>query len=307
MTAPSGRDPRAWLARVAARVLGIPAVVGIRAVLNRYNSVGGGLLAGGLAYSALFAIVPAMLLTAGLAGLAAGDPAERAHVVATIAGVFPPLRDLVDVILAEADRNVGPLGVVGAATLLWGASRFVLSFDDAISRVLGRTARRAVVIRNLAAVAAVVLLAGTIILGPIVAGLASFLDAAESEGVLAVVGGAVRLALGFVPPIATVGAIALVFRIVPLPMPRWRSVTSPALVAGIVLTGLLQGFVFLAPRLVGTAALLGTIAAVFVALAWLSLSFQVILVCAAWVGERDARFDAEALAAQAEAESGAKR
>lgn len=248
-----------------------------------------------------------MLLTAGLAGLAAGDPAERAHVVATIAGVFPPLRDLVDVILAEADRNVGPLGVVGAATLLWGASRFVLSFDDAISRVLGRTARRAVVIRNLAAVAAVVLLAGTIILGPIVAGLASFLDAAESEGVLAVVGGAVRLALGFVPPIATVGAIALVFRIVPLPMPRWRSVTSPALVAGIVLTGLLQGFVFLAPRLVGTAALLGTIAAVFVALAWLSLSFQVILVCAAWVGERDARFDAEALAAQAESASGAKR
>ena len=240
-----------------------------------------------------------MLLTAGVAGLVAGDPARRADVVATIAGVFPPLRDLVDVILAEADRNIGPLGILGAATLLWGASRFVLSFDDAISRVLGRTARRAVVVRNLAAVAAVVLLAGTIILGPIVAGLASFLDAAESVGVLAIVGGAVRLALGFVPPIATITAIALVYRIVPLPMPRWNAVVAPALATGVVLTVLLQGFVFLAPRLVGSAALLGTIAAVFVALAWLSLSFQVILIGAAWVGERDARLDAEALASGA--------
>jgi membrane protein len=285
----------------------VPAVVEARAVLDRYNATGGGLLASGLAYSALFAIVPAMLLTAGLAGLVAGDPARRADVVATVAGVFPPLRDLVEAILAEADRDAGSLGIVGAATLLWGASRFVLSFGDAISRVTGRALRRRAVVRNLGAIVAVVLLAGAIVLGPVVAGLASFLDVAETAGVLAAVSGALRLALGLLPPVVTVAAIALVYRIVPLPMPRWRSVAWPALVTGLALTLLLQAFVFLAPRLVGTAALLGAIAAVFVALAWLGASFQAILLGAAWVGERDSVALAGLAGSAAAAEPGARR
>jgi uncharacterized BrkB/YihY/UPF0761 family membrane protein len=61
----------------------------------------------------------------------------------------------------------------------------------------------------------------------------------------------------------------------------------PAILVGIVLTVLVQGFVFLAPRLIGSAALLGTIAVVFAALAWFSLSFQALLIGAAWVRERE--------------------
>jgi uncharacterized BrkB/YihY/UPF0761 family membrane protein len=45
--------------------------------------------------------------------------------------------------------------------------------------------------------------------------------------------------------------------------------------------------VFIAPRLIGAAAVLGTVAAVFATLAWLGLSFQALLLGAAWVAERE--------------------
>ncbi|MEO8273106.1 MAG: hypothetical protein ABI620_03485, partial [Chloroflexota bacterium] len=90
-------------ARVDA-VLGQPALVAFFRVLDRYNAAGGGLLAGGLAYAALFAIVPGMLLLAGVVGLLFADPTERAKAVAVVVGVLPPLRDLIEAVLVEAAR-----------------------------------------------------------------------------------------------------------------------------------------------------------------------------------------------------------
>jgi uncharacterized BrkB/YihY/UPF0761 family membrane protein len=46
-------------------------------------------------------------------------------------------------------------------------------------------------------------------------------------------------------------------------------------------------FVFLAPRLIGAAAVLGTLATVFAALAWLAVAFQAVLLGAAAVDAID--------------------
>jgi membrane protein len=262
-------------------------VAALRRVLARYDAAGGGLLAGGLAYSALFAIVPAALLATGLIGFVVSDPAARADAVEFIAAVLPPLHDVVAAALAEAGRDAGAFGLVGAATLAWGASRFVVAFSDAIARVTGRGRRRGAIARNLGAIGAVLLLPLVIVAGATLAGLLSFLGLAESRGVVALIGDALQVALGFVPVLATTLVMGLVYRVVPTPMSSWRALVPPAIVVGIVQAVLLQLFVYLAPRLIGTAALLGTIAAVFAALAWLSLSFQAILLGAAWVGERD--------------------
>jgi YihY family inner membrane protein len=269
------------------RVLGVPAVADGRRILGRYSAAGGGLLADGLAYAALFAIVPSIVMTMAIAGVVISDPAQRDHAVATIAQVMPPLKDVVDAVLADATRDAGALGVIGLATLLWGASRFVLTFSDALSRVMGRTGHRSVVERNGAAIGAVVLLVAAVLAAPTLAGIASFLDLAEATGVLAFVGGILHIAIGAIPPIATVVAIGLAYRLVPVPAPSWGSVWLPAVVVGVALTLLAQAFAFLAPRLIGAAALLGTIAAVFAALAWLALSFQALLIGGAWTADRD--------------------
>ena len=249
--------------------------------------MGGGLLSNGLAYAALFAIVPGMLLAAAIAGVLISEPDKRADAVAVVGSVLPPLRDIVDAVLAQASTQSGVLGLIGLAMLAWGASRFVLAFSDAVSRVMGRTAHRGFFARNAAAIVAVLLLALAIVGAPALAGIAAFVDTAEATGVLAVVGGAVHVALGAAPPLVTVGALVLVYRAVPVPAPSWRAVWLPAVVAGLVVVVLAQVFVFLAPRLIGVAALLGTIAAVFAALAWLGLSFQALLLGAAWVRERE--------------------
>jgi uncharacterized BrkB/YihY/UPF0761 family membrane protein len=55
----------------------------------------------------------------------------------------------------------------------------------------------------------------------------------------------------------------------------------------LAVVALSQIFTFLVPRLVGVAALAGSIASAFVALAWLSFTFQAVLYGAAWVRVRE--------------------
>jgi len=275
-----------WASRLAA-VLGWGPVATVRGVLERYGAAGGGLLAGGLAYSALFAIVPLAALMAGIVGLVVDDEARRSALVAAIADVLPPLRDVVRLVLDEAAGAAGAISILGGLTLAWGASRFAIAFEDAMRRIFGGERRRGVVTRNAAALVAVLGLIGVAILGAVLAGLSSFLDAAEARGG-PVVGFVIGMGLAVVPALLTVLSIGLVYRLVPVIAPGWRAIVPPAIVVAVVLTVLTRIFVFIAPRLVGAAATIGALATAFAALAWLSLSFQAILMGAAWVRQRDA-------------------
>lgn len=262
-------------------------VVALRRLLDRYGAAGGGLLAGGLAYAALFAIVPAFVLLAGVAGLVYADPIAREQAVAVFGGVLPPLREVIDAVLAEAARGAAPVSIIGAVALVWGTSRFVVSFQDALGRVMGSDRRRGVLAQNLGALIAVVLMILAIPASAVLSAVVDFLDAGRVSGVFQAIGFVLALVLQALPIIATIGAMILVYRIVPRPAPAWRATLVPGLTIGIVLTLVARVFAFVAPRLIGTAALIGTLATVFAALAWLSLSFQAILIGAAWVSERD--------------------
>ncbi|TAL05701.1 MAG: hypothetical protein EPO00_12400 [Chloroflexota bacterium] len=263
---------------------------GILAIMSRYDAAGGSLLAGGLAYSALFAIVPLALVAAGLTGLLVADPGRRAEVVEGIAGVLPPLRGLLEVVLAEAARSAAAISVIGTATLVWGGSRFILAFETAMSRVAGGPRNRGVVQRNLIGLVTAVLLVVAVIFGAIMAGVAAFLDAAVAGNEIAALSVATRIVLALVPLGLAVAAVALIYRFVPESRPSWRATWVPAVVVAVALTIAARAFVFVAPRLIGAAATIGTLATAFAALAWLGLTFQAILIGAAWTGERHRRF-----------------
>lgn len=255
-------------------------------MLDRFGAAGGGLLAGGLAYAALFAIVPAVLLVAGVVGLVVTDPAARAELIETIVGVAPPLRELIEVVLTEAVRDAGPVSILGAIALVWGTSRFIVAFQDAIARVMGGDKARGLLASNLAALGAVVLMIVAIPAMTVLTGLLAFLEAGRDIGVFQFVGAVTSIALGVLPIVVTIVATILVYRVVPVPSPPWRAVIIPGVGVGVALVVLARAFAFLAPRLIGAAALLGTLATVFAALAWLALSFQAILLGAAWVRDR---------------------
>jgi membrane protein len=268
-----------------ASVLDQPAVAALRRVLDRFGAAGGGLLAGGLAYAALFAIVPGVLLLAGIVGLFVAEPAERAKFIDVVVGVLPPLRDVIEAVLNEAARTAAPVSVIGAVVLVWGTSRFAVAFQDAIARVMGGDRRRGFLAQNLGAVGAVVLMVAAIVASTLLSGVLAFLEAGEDAG-FGVVGAAIALALGALPVLVTVAAMILVYRIVPTSAPPWRAVIVPGIAAGLALTVVARLFAFVAPRLIGAAALVGTLATAFAALAWLALSFQAILIGAAWVRDR---------------------
>ncbi len=258
----------------------------LTSVLTRYDNAGGALLAGGLAYSALFALVPLALLTAGLTGLLVSDPTDRSRVVATIAEVLPPLRGLLDLVLGEAAKSATTISVVGAAALIWGGSRFILAFETAMSRIAGGPRTRSVLERNLVGLVSAVVLAVAVISGAIVAGIAAFLDAAVATNEILALSALTSLVLAVLPIAFAIASMALVYRFVPESRPGWRATLAPSVIVGLLLTISARAFVFLAPRLIGAAATIGALATLFAALAWLGLTFQAILIGAAWVGER---------------------
>jgi len=272
--------------RVVGRLLGLPRVQVLRSVLDGYGAAGGGLLAAGLAYAGLFALVPGVLLILGIGGLVLGDGELHDTFVESVVAVIPPLRDLLGPALSDLRAQAGSTTLIGAIGLAWGASRFYDAFERAIARVFGNDDRRGFVARTLLGVLSVILLGAAFWLVTILTGLRAFIDAAVGEGAHPLAGLA-GILMDMAGLLVVVAALACVYRLVPSRRPRWAAVILPAAAVSISLVAIVRLFVFLAPRLIGAAAVLGTLATVFVALAWLSITFQAVLLGAAWVHARD--------------------
>lgn len=280
-----------WKARLRPILASRP-VRELQEVLSRYDAAGGALLASGLAYAALFAIVPTIIFLLGLSGLLIADPSDRAALVETIATVAEPLRPFLSASLDQLTTEAASVSVVGLVALMWGASRFLVALEYALGRILSGERTRGVVHRNVIGIASVVVLVGAVVGGMILAGIGSFASALVRE---AAPGQAVSTTIEFVFALAaaaiTVLAVAVVYRYLPAGTPSWRATLVPSVAVAIVLGIVTNLFVFLAPRLIGAAAFLGTLATVFAALAWLGIIFQAILIGAAWIRARSERMD----------------
>lgn len=298
-----GRPERrpAWADRalgVAGRVLSRPTVARMRAVLDRFSLAEGGLLAAGIAFNAMFALLPLAILASGVIGFLLGDPESRIPVLAFLVDWAPPLAGVLDEVisgLADASPSLSIVGIVGAA---WGTTRLFASLESGIGAMFTGVPRRGLVARAALRLASI-LVTGLVVAAALVIGPAlSF--AAESigqVGPLAAIG--LGLALLVLPYILAVLALIAVYRVMPPSQATWSSIVRPAAIVGLTVVVLTRIFAIAAPRLLGANFVYGTLGAIFVALAWLQLVFSVILLGAAWVGEREVA----AAAARARADS----
>jgi membrane protein len=276
-------DPRALLARVMLQ----PQVVAIRAPLDIYGRAAGGLLARGLAFSALFALIPTLLLVLGFVGWIAGDAAARDRISATLVSTFPPLASLIgDSMQALTDR-AALTSVVGAVGVIWTVSQFYGVLDTAIARIFSDEPERSTLARTARGFVAVALMVGSIgglvMLGSLVLALEA--TSATEAGPLALLVAVLDSPLVLL--VLTSLLVLLVYLRVPPKVPTWRASLIPAVAVGAVIVVLSRAFTFLVPRLVGVEALAGSLASAFVTLAWLALLFQALLLGAAWVRVRD--------------------
>jgi membrane protein len=270
----------------AERILGLRGVQTARRVLDSYGAAGGGLLAGGLTYSAVFALLPALLLIAGLVGLVVGDAERRVAIIGGIGRALPPLAGLVANVLDRITDNAGGFSLLGLAGLTWGASHFYGSLDDAFARIFHDAPRRSFIVRTVRGLLSVVLLVAVFVAALALTGLASYL-ARETESRLG--GGSAafwQLASPVLAGVLFIVATAAIYRLVPARRVPWHALRLPALVVGILLALLTQLFSLIAPVLIGSASVFATFVAVFAAMIWMSTGFQLLLLGAAWVRER---------------------
>lgn len=271
------------------RFLDRPRVAFLRLVLDTYGRAAGGLLANGLAFSALFATIPVALVSLGLAGWLVDDPRIQAALAAALVEAFPPLRELIDGSLDALTTGAPVTSIVGVIGLIWTVSQLYVTLDVALARLFADDPERHVLRRTARGFAWLGLLLAGVVGVILVGSLATVADVLLPEGFPP---GAVLVAvLTSVPALIAlaIGLVALVYRVIPPRSPSWATVRAPAIAVGITIVALSQAFALLAPRLVGVAALAGTLATVFIALAWLSFTFQALLLGAAWVRVRDDR------------------
>jgi membrane protein len=276
-------DPMAILARV----LDEPRVVRVREVLDTYGHAAGGLLANGLAFSALFASIPTMLLVLGLAGWLTNDTATRDKISAALINAFPPLEDLIEASLDAISQGAAAASLLGILGLIWTVSQLYAALDVAFARIFADVPERDIVRRTARGFLVVGILTVIIVALVVLAALAAALDAATA-GEIPIVSD-VAAALSSVPfmILLAIVAVLIVYRTLPPRAPHWRAAFIPAVIVGTAIVVLTQVFAFLVPRLVGVAALAGSLASAFIALAWLSFSFQALLYGAAWVRVRE--------------------
>jgi YihY family inner membrane protein len=265
----------------------------IRQVLDIYGRAAGGLLANGLAFAALFASIPATLLVLGVGGwITAGNAVARDRLANALKEAFPPLSDLINGAVNAVSQGAAVTSIIGIVGVVWTVSQFYGALDVAFARIFAGAPERDIVQRTARGLLVVLLIGGAIVLFVVLVSTATFLDALV-PGDVPVAGfivAVLRSAL-FLMVLAIVITLAM-YRLLPPSAPRWRSVVVPAVVVGIASVVLSQVFTALVPRLVGVAALAGSLASAFIALAWLSFTFQAVLYGAAWVRVRDDAADA---------------
>ena len=291
MVEPAGPTQPQKSVSIIGRLVGfigaIPPFRRVNSVFGIYTKAGGSLLAEGLAYSALFAGLTGLLLAVALLGYLVPSEADRQRLVNGLTGQLAPLAPVARDGLRSLASNAGGFSILGLIGLAWGASHFYGSLDEAISRVFARAPARGTLDRIVRQFVSVFVLVGALLSGIALSAIQAIVSSRFDVGPTGDAGRiASELAFPMLTAVVVVVSVGVLYRVVPNTKVPIRVLWPPTVVAGLVLTGLTELLVYITPLLTGALSVFGGVAAVFAALAWLHLAFQVLLIGAAWTRMR---------------------
>ena len=243
---------------------------------DAYNASGGGLLASGLAFSALFAVIPGILLVISVLILFAADKDTQERFVDWITTQVPPLANVAAEIVNSVKDSAKVGTVIGLVGFVWGASGFYLALENALGRFFPSRRGRDPIMGRIRSIVAVMLVVGGVLAA---FGVNVVLSLFVGDGVVALTS-----------PIVTIGAASLIclacYRLVPVEPPRLRAAAPAALLAGVFIGVLTSLFGLISAWLFGGLLALGALASVFLALIWFGYVFQALLYGAAYARQR---------------------
>src|SRR5678815_553913 len=136
-------------AAILSRVMDQPQVARVMRVLDIYGHAAGGLLANGLAFSALFAAIPTTLLVLGVAGwITAGNAEASARVANALIEAFPPLADLINGAVDAISRGAALTSLIGVIGVIWTVSQLYGALDVAFARIFAEAPERDMIRRT---------------------------------------------------------------------------------------------------------------------------------------------------------------
>lgn len=245
-------------------------------VVDIAGAAGVGLFAAALAYSTMFALIPLVLLMAGVLGWLIDDPTQRQELLAQLIGYFPPLEQFFSAALNGVVAARGVLSVIGLIGLLWGSSNFYAGLDEVMRRIFPGGMVRGPIDRRLRGIITVAGLMGLLVVTVLLSSVWAIVNQLVGDLVVwSYIVPLIGLAIFIV-------VVLIIYLLVPTAPPSFRAALPPALVAGAGIGLLTNLFGVLAPFLIGSLAAFGVIATAFGVLIWLNFSYQMLLYGAAW-------------------------
>ena len=254
-------------------------IIGIQVT---YRSTGGGLIVGGLAYAALFALIPTLVLVIAGIFLLVDDPQFRRDAIDLLTDAFPAFAGITDQAVEQARDLATVGGVIALIGFFWGASGLYLNLTRAMERFFPGERVSGALARVLGVVLVFLIIIG-VLAAVLVAGVVTVIARAlqlDSEWLLAV-GGALATFL-----VAGVIVYAI-YRVIPSNPPSLHSARLPATLVGVAIALLTLLYSLLSPWLVSAFHALGVAASIFAALLWLRLVFLAMVYGAAMARYRD--------------------
>jgi membrane protein len=275
-TEPEPKGTVAEATKVVTEVTRQKYVARVIRVIDIAGAAGVGLFAAALAYSTMFALIPLVLLMAGVLGWLIEDPTQRQELLAQLIGYFPPLAEFFSAALNGMVAARGVLSVIGLIGLLWGSSNFYAGLDEVMRRIFPGGMVRGPVDRRLRGIITVVGLMGLLIVTVLLSSVWTIVNQLVGDLVVW------RYIVPLIGLAIFIVVVLIIYLLVPTAPPSFRAALPPALLAGTGIGLLTNLFGVLAPYLIGSLAAFGVIATAFGVLIWLNFSYQMLLYCAAW-------------------------
>jgi membrane protein len=257
--------------------------------LTRYSEAGGSVLAGGIAYSAIFSLFSLMTLAfTALAHLLGHSPAMMASVEGQLNAWLPGLLNTGHGGLISPDALVRShvlsiAGIVASIVLIWSGLSFFSALQTGLRAVFGLTPARGGAWRNRLAAALGFAVLGVALICSSAVGVVASSASSWAAHTLPVPDSAVlfRWAGYALSLVIDAGAVAALFTVVAGARPARRDLVFGALAAGVAM-GLIRHLGTTVVTGSSANALLASATTLVTLLVWINLMARVTLYAAAW-------------------------
>jgi len=283
----------AWYGRLD-RALGGRLSLLVRIALA-YDQDGGALMARSIAYYALFAVFPAILVLIVAASAVLDSEEVQEVVMALVAEHMPIALDLVAANLTHLLRTRETVGLIALIGLVWSASGVFSAIFRSVNRAWGIPKSRLFLSEKLYGLIMVSFI-GVLFLFTLsidaVASLArswqvTLLGVQPAATLIAQAGGnrLVGWLSALVPALLSAGAFVLMYRTMPRAPVRWRDVWLGGLIAGLLWQAGQKLFAWYLVNFATYNVIYGSVGAIIAFLLWSYLSAQIFLLGAEFTAE----------------------